>query len=368
MNKAINKERQSNFELMRIVSMLFIITWHTILHGGIFNGLGQPFSFVADTLLGILIVHVNSLVFITGYFNGDKRTINYKKVLKLCGTVWLYKVLIVLILSHFQVIILDKTTLMEELLPLDMTNYWFINCYIIVYILSPYLNRVTNDMNEKDFKRFLLILISLLSVLPTITSNRLISNNGYNIINFTIIYYLGSYFKRYPLRNNFHFKEMSTNGIRLFLIISLISTIIIRISLYYLGDRMCYINSGLLAYFGNIIRNSFLSYASPLVIIQTCLYCLFFESLTIKSKLINFVSKQTMAIYLIHDNLYMRINIYKWLNVTQNTANIYNVLFILIRTIVIIYVVASIIEILRQFILKVIIYVYSYLKRLKKCK
>ena len=57
--------RQSNFELMRIVSMLFIIIWHIIVHGGIINCTGT-LKLVIDFIYLFTVVHVNSFVLLTG--------------------------------------------------------------------------------------------------------------------------------------------------------------------------------------------------------------------------------------------------------------------------------------------------------------
>ena len=69
MSKVIKKERTSNFELMRIISMLFIVMYHVIVHGKISTEAVGSYKFIINFILSILIVHVNSLVFLTGYFS-----------------------------------------------------------------------------------------------------------------------------------------------------------------------------------------------------------------------------------------------------------------------------------------------------------
>lgn len=48
---------------------------------------------------------------------------------------------------------------------------------------------------------------------------------------------------------------------------------------------------------------------------QTICYFLYFETLSLKNSIINKVSATTMGIYLIHDNMYIRTWIYKFLKI-----------------------------------------------------
>ena len=67
MNKV--KDRNSNFELMRIISMVFIILWHIILHGNmISNSTNESIKFLLNFIQYILVIHVNSFVVLSGYF------------------------------------------------------------------------------------------------------------------------------------------------------------------------------------------------------------------------------------------------------------------------------------------------------------
>ena len=308
--------RASNFELLRLTSMFFIVIWHVIVHGNFMHNSQESTLLVTNFIMGIIIVHVNSLVFLTGYFSYDKTAINKNKIGKIIGEVWFYKLLSLIIFLLISTTTISKIMIGEELLPIDLNNYWFINCYLVIYILCPYLNKVIENMNEKDFFHFIIILILLLSWLPAISNGKIINNNGYNIINFTIMYYIGAFFKKYPLKKNYHFKNFSPKKIKYILLFLLIITIFSRIGLFYFGEKLMNVNSGFLAYIGKIIREDYFRYSSPLVIIQTTLYCLLFECFQLKNKIINYLAKSTFGIYLIHDNSLTRSYLYNALNVS----------------------------------------------------
>jgi len=66
------KIRQSNFELMRIVSMIMIVLWHIIIHGHLIDNTTGGINLFLNLILCLCIVHVNSFVLVTGYFQYDK--------------------------------------------------------------------------------------------------------------------------------------------------------------------------------------------------------------------------------------------------------------------------------------------------------
>ena len=121
------KNRQSNFELMRLISMFFIVIFHVIVHGKILDSSNEILHLISSIITTIIIIHVNSLVFLTGYFNIDKKEIRLKKAGKLLATTWFYKASIILLFLYFHFVSIDKVNLLEELLPLDRNHYWIIS-------------------------------------------------------------------------------------------------------------------------------------------------------------------------------------------------------------------------------------------------
>ena len=62
-------KRNSNFELMRIVSMFFVVLWHIILHGNVINNCANPtIKILLQIIMFCIIIHVNSFVLLSGYF------------------------------------------------------------------------------------------------------------------------------------------------------------------------------------------------------------------------------------------------------------------------------------------------------------
>lgn len=356
------KERKSNFELMRIISMFLIVLWHVIVHSGILSCCSGNKRLIIDFISSICLVHVNSLILLSGYFQYSKEKINLSKITKLIGQTWFYKVLF-LIIAILIGLTVTQVDIFEELLPIDLNNYWFINVYILLYILSPYLNRLIKNINYNEFKRLLFILFILLSIIPAVTSQKALFNDGFSIINFIFLYLIGAFLKKYPLKEGYHFKNLTNNKYKFLLILSFIVLIILNLIIFYFGKTLNQYDSEILKYFGNIIEGNYLKYSSPFAILITIIYFLVFESLNIKNRIINKISLNMFGVYLVHDNHFIRSFIYKELKIADNFTS-----FSGIKSFVYLFIIALtifIISLLIEYIRKIIKYLIMKIKLIR---
>lgn len=65
--------RNSNHELMRIISMFLIVLGHILLFGGLLDTTNPSVSIIYNFLEFILIMHVNSFVLVSGYYQSEKK-------------------------------------------------------------------------------------------------------------------------------------------------------------------------------------------------------------------------------------------------------------------------------------------------------
>ena len=66
----VNYIRESNFELMRIISMFLIIVWHIIIHGHMIeNSENYAIKIYLSIIQYIIIVHVNSFMILSKSLN-----------------------------------------------------------------------------------------------------------------------------------------------------------------------------------------------------------------------------------------------------------------------------------------------------------
>lgn len=248
-------------------------------------------------------------------------------------------------------IALNKVALIKELSIIDMTEYWFIKTYILLYCLSPFINKLIEALNKKNYQKLLILLLVLFSIIPTVTGGESFDNGGYTLYNFIFLYLIGGYFRKYPLKEMYIFKPMSKRLYQIIMIITFITACTLNFILTNYMEKIGNVNS-ILGELSNYIGKASIAYSNPLVIIQTIAYFEFFSTLNIKNKLINKVASLTLGVYMIHDNNFIRTNIYKWLKIDNGPIYSYKFIIYIFLIAILIYIACSIIEYLRQLLFK----------------
>lgn len=353
------EERQSNFELLRIISMMMIIFWHIMFHGGIIANQSETLRIVLSFIQPLIFVHVNSFILVTGYFQCESR-FKMGKVLQLNNSVWFYKALIPLILIVMGMLTLGKLELIKLLSPVSHYDYWFMTQYILLYLISPILNIVINNISKDKYKTMLVLFFVIFSIMPFLTNQEIYpSSMGYTLLQFVILYFMGAYLRKYKIDNCYYLKKFSTNTKRLIFIVAFLLSGIISAILTISGTSFIGKNS-ILDYIGQTLVNNSNAYNNPLLIITTISYFLFFSTINFKSKFINLVSKLTLGVYLIHDNVYIRSRIYGWFGFNSSSYSCAIIPKMIVVTFVI-FIGCSIIELVRQSVFK-----FIYRRKLSK--
>ena len=190
-----SKCRNTNIEILRFILMCFIFFWHILVHGYNLKQLGgdgvtvQHGFFLYGFLLTLFVPSTYCFVFISGYYG---ITFKLKKLLSLllgCFIVsisaWFYDV--ICYGRPFEII-----HFMESLLPISTNKWWFMTCFVLLYIISPILNEGFDKLLPKQQRTILFILfifssVGILALLP---------NCGSNFMGILMIYLMGRYAKR----------------------------------------------------------------------------------------------------------------------------------------------------------------------------
>ncbi len=340
----LKKERNSNFELMRIISILLIILCHIINFGGLYNSCpNQALRIIFEIVMFMTLVHVNSFVMLSGYYQ-SKSKFRFSKLLKIIIQVIFYSSVIYFIAVKIGWIdSYNIVTIISNFLPSIVSNYWFINVYIITYIFSDYINVFINKLSQKEFKTFLIVSFVVLSFLPYITGLKFLDNTGYNFFNFIFIYMIGAYLRKYPLKDSYHFKYSSTNGYRLLLFLIFCAMFFLN----YITNNFANQIVGMSNIFSEIstrVLNTKFTYSTPFVIIQTISYFELFNTVKLKSKIVNILSTSVIGVYLFHENPIMREHLYLLLHVTYKTITGYSDIIWVVICILWIFIMGTIVE------------------------
>lgn len=323
--------RMINIELLRIISMLLIITLHALGHGGVlgrvsFDSLRGVFCWWLE---GVAYATVNVYVLISGYFM-VKSQFKVRKLLFLLVEVLFYSVFLYILFSYnsFQPLLFLKSCF-----PTTTSAYWFISVYVVMYCFSPFLNVAILNMNKKMHQ------ICILSMLLFFC----IWDKGSIVLWFICLYFVAAYIRLY-----YHNGTVKKRSL---IVIYVLVTICMPLSRYCISHLTKMV-------LGEEFKvDYFYQNESILVFCASVLLLLIFIEVSVNSKIlasiISMVSPLTLAVYLIHDNYYVREWIWKVVDYHYDDTSI---LFFLNLFIVIlgIFVICSIIEWLRRKVFKVI--------------
>lgn len=314
-------ERQSNIEILRIIAMLMIIISHYAIYSTEKYYLLPQEIIKGGGKIGAII-----FILITGYFSINK-SFSFKKVLKIWGETFFYSVGLLLFSN-----IIEKSFKFEYndllfFIPVIGNIYWFMTIYVIIYVLSPFINKLIKSMSKEKIK-MLLIILFLMFIVPT----QLFNNEWKYIVGTSeiglFIYIIGCYIKLYGIQPLEKMNKKSILIVAIFAYATMIAIEMLSKSTY--------------------IKSEIETFDSPLIIICAILMFYIFNKMNIRSnKIINYIASLSFPVYLFHEHPKIRKLLWKE-QLFTNQMPIKNYWVILIYSICIIYLITIIIEIVRR--------------------
>lgn len=293
-NSLVNTNRQSNIELLRIISMFLIVIYHVFVY---VLGNYETQYLLIKPLYTLSHVGVVIFVLISGYF-GIKPSV--KGLLKLYLWIVFYNLLLFCPWYFIGKNEFSLGILVKIFMPFShsLPWLWFMRVYVFLYLLSPLLNVVRNGNHKCELSCFgkkpnrggNILIISGLGIMlfwfGWINSNSDLYD-GRNIIEFAFLYLLGGL-----LRNKYVVNDENRTALRRkFGIWLLVLVLAVSASLYFaegsylqLFKHICHPNS------------------SPVLITMSALILLLFSTFKIQSSVINWISSSTLSVYLVHEN------------------------------------------------------------------
>lgn len=275
--------RQSNFELLRIISMFMIVGLHYF-NGSMGGALAEldnsEFNYyIAYLLESLFIVSVGCFILITGYFSIGKKSINLSKVIELLIQMIFYGLLfyfVAILMGWASFSIVD---MVKAAFPILIGLKWFIKVFIILYLLIPFLNIGLNSMTKHQYQAFLVIMILIFSIYPSFLPSPPVTDNGYGIITFVLLYAIGGYIKKFDEPNRS--KAFYLSGYILLGLITFAFSVVVDMVVPGALSRV---------WGYNFIFNVF----------GSVLLFLFFSRLNIKSAKINYMAGFVLGVYFVH--------------------------------------------------------------------
>ncbi|MDE6100907.1 MAG: acyltransferase [Paramuribaculum sp.] len=270
--------RLSNIELLRIVSMSAVILVHL---DGAALGLPSPsgpasvsgpdiWKLIVESLT---IVGVNCFTLISGYF-GIKASVN--GLLRLTATCIFYSVGLYTLAAATGIVEWSSATWLESWMVYTHTDLWYVPAYMLLYLVSPFLNAAISSMSDKQLTLWT-ALFTAANIWCGWVWNASFNPTGYTPVQLIMIYLIGRWLSR---RLAGHSPRSAWPPFAFYL---LSAGMTFAMSLYMESVKA-------------------FAYNAPWVIASSVALFIVFARLKLQSAHVNSLAKGAFAAYLIHKN------------------------------------------------------------------
>lgn len=338
------KQRQANYELLRIVSMMMVITLHFLGKGELLQTLSGKLDacgYGAWIIEAFSVVAVNVYVLLSGYFLVETQ-FNPKKLLVLWMQILFYSlgVPLVLFLSGAlpgEELYLDR--ILTWIFPVLREHYWFATAYMLLFVFSPLLGKAVKQLEKRQLEVVIGLLLLLYSVSKSVMPFDIaIDKGGYNDTWFICLYLVSAYIRLYGIPwLNSKKKSLIVYGISICGIFGLTQ--------FY---RMIYQETGKIEGF----LSSPYQYNHILCLLAAVALFCFFGQLKwnqngVSSRIICKISSTTFGIYLLHENEVIRNLWPAWFG-AQEVTGVGTLLYYWIGAVAVVFTFGAAVDLIRQ--------------------
>lgn len=305
--------RDSGIELLKVIAILLIVISHVVQTLSSENPLIGYSDYILDLScatkemqLVILMImrHFgalgNSIFFIcSAWFLLDRKTVSVKKITEIMMDVWAISVLILAAVQIFMGRI-SVPLIVKSLLPTTFSNNWYLTCYILFYAVHTSLNKIIWGMTQKQLLKAASVLAFLYIGCDFVKENLFFPSF---LILWGAIYFVIAYIKFY-CKETFRSNKLN----------------LILLTIGFLGMVAMVFLTNALGLKTPIFYDKTLKWAvscNPFLILMALSAFGLAKNFHFKNKLINHISKLSLLIYVIHENIlvrtYIRPLIWQWL-------------------------------------------------------
>lgn len=269
MRKGGELHRESNFELLRIVAMMFIIMHHELIAAGLTNYV-LPSAGWGNILNAFLVCGVNCFILISGFFGIHLSLRKMLHFLFLIAVTALFDVMLSFVGGESGIFYLRYA--LHKIIPFFPDSNWFIPCYAGLMLASPLLNKALSAASFSE-KRTWTLLLTALNLYAYFFSVGAVNSAGYTLIQFIYLYVLGHFFR--SVRR----KPGAAQSLLLYIAGSATAALVAT-----------YFRAGYTAF----------AYNSPQILLSSAGLFLFFSSLRLRSRAVNGVARCMFCVFLFH--------------------------------------------------------------------
>ena len=290
-------ERNFGIDLLRILAMYMVVVLHILGCGGILETC-EKFSlnyYIAYFLETSAFCAVDVFAMISGYVMINTK-FNGFKMMPLWLTVCFYSSIITVLFKFvLSPVLLHEVTKMELIkgifFPVVSHQYWYFTAYFGMYFFIPFINKMIQNLDRKEYTILFITIIVIYSLLPLLGLKRIDSFNigwGYTTAWLVCLYIIGGYFKKFPI-------TLSKKMCFLLYIVTIFCAWFAKFMSHVLIKLIFKMDKEL---------DLFIDYTSVFIIASGIALLLLFSQIEIQSiitqKIISFISSLVFSVYIIH--------------------------------------------------------------------
>lgn len=302
----MKKERESGIELYKVIAIFLIVLSHviqTLTEPNYVLGIGEG-TFIniatATTNLNVLLLAVfricgalgNNMFFIcSAWFLVNSKKMSLKKVVHMILDVWIINMIVLIALRSIGVQLQISDTV-KTFFPTTFANNWYITCYLLFYMIHPFLNRMLDQMSINEHLAFATILFVIYFIIPVLPLEEINLFFANEFVIFLATYVIVSFIEIYKNEwtENLKFNEC-------ILFVSIISYVVLILCVDFLGLRTNYFLNRLVRWNMNNSLFMFLIAFSSFNIMKKKKFI---------NRSINYLSSLSLLVYIFHENLAFR--------------------------------------------------------------
>lgn len=283
-------QRESNIELLRIIAMWYILVHHLIVHA-IYpdvmtgqNGVTAEYA-VYSFLEGFLYMAVDVFILISGYFGIKLRARRLWSLYLQCAFYGLLTYIFGVAIGVAPLV--PHTFITKSVLIFShLSSWWFVVCYLMLMVVSPFLNYGMQQMTKREYLWVLACLTFVQIYLGWFWQKAAYDISGYSFINFVYVYLIGGYLRRY-VSDNERIAQRKTA------------------KLLYSGCALLFGICNIVRLYFKIPFGNLWAYNNPIMIIGAVGLVLYIRSYKFHSNIVNRIGGGAFAAYLITDISYV---------------------------------------------------------------
>lgn len=301
-------KRNSSIEILRILSIIAILALHYALQSG-----SESFGYVDFSLNSVFIQSISMFgrlactifALITGYYMIQSET-NYTKIIskdfELLFKLIIYSYFLIIVNAIFHFASLSGGELIKAGVPFVFEN-WYIKYYLLFSLLVPYLNIGLKKLNELQYRKLVVIILLLWSVIPTLTINTISSGE---LDFFIAVYIIGGY-----IRLHVDLDRINSTKLKVFMLTSIVALI---------GSVLFFDCLGIILKSDALIAKAtwFKNYNSILAVCCAISVFIYFLRKRFYVGAINNISKTALGIYILSDSIVVRNYIWNVVSPNEN--------------------------------------------------